>query len=578
MDSENLMNVLSACRLGAVIVLKDETIYKINDAGVVLLKAMPGDVFPKAARPLLNPAHRDQLVCMAFERYITACDGPKPDDLPKDSYWLVFRDGTLDYERIMMRNIANHLKEGVVMCDAGGRLNFFNASAVTLDNLSGRDVVGKKIDEVYQMDDNKNFMLVKTMKTKKPILKEHHRYTTQFGHVVNTMADAYPVVYNKQVIGAFNLVEDWSKVSNLNKKIIDLQEQLIEKKHKSSPGKAQKKPLGAYYTFDDIIYSSEAMHQVVEKCRRVAKTDASVMIYGETGTGKELVAQSLHNASLRSGGPFLAINCAALPENLFESLLFGSVKGAYTGAENRPGLFEQANHGSLLLDEINSMDILLQAKLLRVLQDGVIRRVGSETETRVDVRVITCINIPPTQAIAEGKLRQDLFYRLGVINIELPPLRDRGDDIALLTQHFIMAFNQKNHREVCGVDEGTDKIFNSYSWPGNVRELQHAVEQALILLPEDQKIITADYVSPHILRSLKKPPAPPSETLRKEEKSLPDKLKHFERDELIRVLSENNGNITKSARVLNMSRQNLQYRIKRYHIDVAPLKKRENTP
>ncbi|MGN0194812.1 MAG: sigma-54 interaction domain-containing protein [Pseudoramibacter sp.] len=577
MDSENLLNVLSACRLGAVIVLKDETIYKINDTGVVLLNAMPGDAFPKKARPLLDPENRDQLIGVAFEKYITACDGPVPDDLPEDSQWLVFRDGTSDYERIMMRSIANHLKEGVVMCDADGRLNFFNASAVTLDNLSGRDVVGKKIDEVYQMDDSKNFMLVKTMKTKKPILKEHHRYTTQFGHVVNTMADAYPVVYNKQVIGAFNLVEDWSKVSDLNKKIIDLQEQLIDKNRKSPSGKA-KKPLGAHYTFDDIIYSSEAMQQVVAKCKRVAKTDASVMIYGETGTGKELIAQSLHNASLRAGGPFLAINCAALPENLLESLLFGSVKGAYTGAENRPGLFEQANHGTLLLDEINSMDILLQAKLLRVLQDGVIRRVGSETETRVDVRVITCINMLPTQAISEGKLRRDLFYRLGVINIELPPLRDRGDDIALLTQHFIMTFNQKNHREVCGVDEATDKIFSGYSWPGNVRELQHAVEQALILLPEDQKIITSDYVSPHILHSLETKTVPAAEAPQEEEKSLPDKLKHFERDELIRVLSENNGNITKSARVLNMSRQNLQYRIKRYHIDVAPLKKRKNTP
>ena len=135
-----------------------------------------------------------------------------------------------------------------------------------------------------------------------------------------------------------------------------------------------------------------------------------------------------------------------------ESLLFGSVKGAYTGAENRPGLFEQANHGTLLLDEINSMDISLQAKLLRVLQDGVLRRVGSETETHIDVRVLTCINVPPLQAIAENRLRRDLFYRLGVVNIELPPLRDREDDIALLTQYFILRFNAKNHREIRGLD------------------------------------------------------------------------------------------------------------------------------
>ena len=186
------------------------------------------------------------------------------------------------------------------------------------------------------------------------------------------------------------------------------------------------------------------------------------MIYGETGTGKELLAQSIHNASRRADGPFLAINCAALPENLLEALLFGTEKGVYTGAEHRTGLFEQANGGTLLLDEINSMNISLQAKLLRVLQDGVIRRVGGNTEIHVDVRVLSNINIPPYQAIAENKLRRDLYYRLGVVNIHIPALKDRKEDIALLCKHFIINYNKKFRKNVRNVDYNVLEKFYHY--------------------------------------------------------------------------------------------------------------------
>ena len=314
------------------------------------------------------------------------------------------------------------------------------------------------------------------------------------------------------------------------------------------------------------------MGSVVAQCRRVAKSDSSVMIYGETGTGKELFAQSIHNASPRASGPFLAINCAAIPENLLESLLFGTEKGAYTGAERRAGLFEQADGGTLLLDEINSMNITLQSKLLRVLQDGVIRRVGGMNEIRVDVRVLSNINMPPYEAIAQGRLRRDLFYRLGVVNINVPPLRERREDIPLLAKHFILECNRKLSRAVRDISGETLERFYAYDWPGNVRELQHAIEHAMNVLPDDASVITPEYLPAHITATAHELPHPARQAAPSSSAgSLSDAMQDMERRTICRMLRQTGGNISESARLLQMSRQRLQYRIKRYQIDIAAL-------
>lgn len=320
------------------------------------------------------------------------------------------------------------------------------------------------------------------------------------------------------------------------------------------------------------------MERIVQQGKQIAKSDSSVMIYGETGTGKELLAQSIHNASRRSNGPFLAINCAAIPENLLEGLLFGTEKGAYTGAESRPGLFEQADSGTLLLDEINSMPIHLQSKLLRVLQEGTLRRVGGATELRVDVRVLSNINIPPYQAIQENKLRRDLFYRLGVVNLNIPPLRDRKEDIALLAKNFIFKYNKKLEKNVNDIDGATLERFLAYDWPGNVRELQHAIEHAMNLLPEDRCTITPDYIPDHILTEslfARQEPAQeekgnPSQSPGPRD-SLNQTIHEVEYSNICKALRENGGNISRAAKQLQISRQNLQYRIKRYKIDLDAL-------
>lgn len=568
MNHEELIEVLSQYGLGAMLISEDNTILSINMTGDRLLHGngkLIGGPVPEFALPLCEKKEDSIYINIEFGEYLVRQPSPKRIGLPEHTRLIIFRDGTNDYRLDMMSNVIDQIKEGIVMCDSESRLSFFNNPAVRLDSLVAENVLGECVNDVYTMNGEENCALPETLQKRRPILNHRHRYTTKYGKQVDAVADTHPVIKDGQVLGAFNIVEDWSTVNDLHKQIIDLQEKLLQY---TSGSNKTKSVLSARYTFDDIIFVSSPMRTVINQCRQVAKTDSSVMIYGETGTGKELFAQSIHNASNRSDGPFLAINCAALPENLLESLLFGSVKGAYTGAENRPGFFEQANHGTLLLDEINSMNISLQAKLLRVLQDGIIRRIGGSTETKVDVRVLSCINIPPHQAIAENKLRQDLFYRLGVININIPPLRERKEDIALLATHFMMAFNSKLLKCVKGIDPITLEIFNTYSWPGNVRELQHAMEHAVIMLPEDQCLVTSEYIPQNLLTeedisSLSAAAAEPEPS-----HSLHNKLQDIERSTLCQILMENEGNISKSAQVLKMSRQNLQYRIKRYKIDI----------
>ena len=234
--------------------------------------------------------------------------------------------------------------------------------------------------------------------------------------------------------------------------------------------------------FGPMIGNSLEMRKIYHIIEQAAPTDASVLISGESGTGKELVAQTIHRLSPRADSPYVPINCAAIPETLLESELFGHEKGAFTGAmERRPGCFELANHGTIFLDEVAEMTPPTQVKLLRVLQERTFRRLGGRTEQAVDIRVIAATNADPPEAVQRGKLREDLFYRLNVFAIRLPPLRDRKEDLPLLIQSFIGEFNARNNRTVAAVDERAMRILERYSWPGNVRELRNVMERATIV-------------------------------------------------------------------------------------------------
>lgn len=320
---------------------------------------------------------------------------------------------------------------------------------------------------------------------------------------------------------------------------------------------------------------------MIEHAKRATRTSSYVLIVGETGTGKELFAQSIHNGSSRSSGPFITQNCAALPDNLIESLLFGTQKGAFTGAADQPGLFEQAQGGTLLLDEINSLNPHLQAKLLRVLQEKRVRRLGSTKEIAVDVRVIANMNEDPVDAIAGGRMRKDLFYRLGIVTLFIPPLSERKEDIPTFVNHFIQKYNELFQMKVKAADEEVLALFKAYHWPGNVRELEHVIEAGMNMMM-DEDDLSMHHLPYHFrfkhgedrpkaqlqTNSLQQTAAADTFVYTSPEQTtdFQTQMERFEKQYIVHYLEKMDDNISQTAKLLGMSRQSLQYRMKKLHI------------
>jgi len=307
------------------------------------------------------------------------------------------------------------------------------------------------------------------------------------------------------------------------------------------------------YGFMDIIGKSHKMQEVLALVKTVAKSNSTILIEGESGTGKELVARAIHNSSLRSEGPFIAVSCAALPESLLESELFGHEKGAFTGAVSRKkGRFELANNGTLFLDEIGDISPKTQMGLLRVLEEKEFTRVGGMEVIKTDVRIISATNRELKKLVGEGKFREDLYYRVDVVSIQLPPLRERKQDIPLLAQHFLKKYCIENKKELDGLSEETSRRLMKYDWPGNVRELENVIERAVvvakgnIILPEDLPLL-----------------ASPEGRF---EPSSDMSLQELEREHILRVLQSNDWNITKTAKKLGIDRNTLSSKIKKYRI------------
>jgi DNA-binding NtrC family response regulator len=276
-----------------------------------------------------------------------------------------------------------------------------------------------------------------------------------------------------------------------------LLDRVVERQRTLSEVKALRRRLREHGTFGRIVGNSPGIRRIYRTLEQAAPTQASVLIWGDSGTGKELVAQTLHELSLRNTFQFVAINCAAIPETLLESEIFGHEKGAFTGAiDRRLGCFELAHRGTLFLDEIAEMTPATQVKLLRVLQERTFRRLGGRQEQQVDVRVIAATNVNPLEAVQKGKLREDLFYRLNVFTIDIPPLRERREDIPLLVQAFLQEFNQRNGRHVRAVGPDVLRVFDRYHWPGNIRELRNVMERATIVASGD--FVTLEHLPPHL--------------------------------------------------------------------------------
>jgi DNA-binding NtrC family response regulator len=309
-----------------------------------------------------------------------------------------------------------------------------------------------------------------------------------------------------------------------------------------------------------MVGSSRAMQEIFRLVEMVAPSTASVLITGESGTGKEMVARTIHDLSPRKNKPFVAINCSAIPETLIESEIFGHEKGAFTGAlERRAGCFELAEEGTLLLDEIGEMPIATQAKLLRVLEDRKLRRLGSKAETPVDVRVLAATNKVPEEAVSKGELRNDLYYRLNVFNIHLPGLREHKEDVPQLVEALLADMNAKHGREVASVSDAVLQLFNNYSWPGNVRELRNTLERAVIVC--EGSLIDPRHLPPNFGSGGLKVPASDGEGIRLE---VGTTVEEAERILILKTLAATNNNKTRAAEILGISLKTLHNKLKEY--------------
>lgn len=312
------------------------------------------------------------------------------------------------------------------------------------------------------------------------------------------------------------------------------------------------------YSFDRIIGRSKPMQEIYELITRIAPTNATVLMYGESGTGKELIADSIHYNSRRRHKPLVKLNCAALAEGVLESELFGHERGAFTGAVRRhKGRFEQADGGTLVLDEVSQIPTATQVKLLRVLEDGVFQRVGGAENIHADVRVIAATNVRLEDEVREGEFREDLYYRLKVVTVEVPPLRERAEDIPLLVNAFIREFNEKNHLEIEGFDDDVVWFFRAYDWPGNVRELRNVLESMTVMAQSNR--LTRDDIPPNVRKSV--------EEVKADGVRVGMKLADAERYMIEATLKELGGNRTKAAKVLGIGLRTLQRKLKSYGIN-----------
>lgn len=420
-----------------------------------------------------------------------------------------------------IKTILDFAYDGIIAVDNNRYVTVFNRMAREITEIEEKEILGRKIDEF--IEENRLFDI---FSEDKPVLHKLQRVNDRY--IVSNHIPVY--VKNKKTGTVVNFV-DTSRILAIETKL---------RKEFS------KKGLEAKYRFDDILGNSPKIKNAINIAKKYSQSDASILIQGETGTGKEIFAQSIHNESLRKDGPFVAINCAALPENILESELFGYAGGAFTGAkkEGKPGLFELAHNGTIFLDEVSEMTPRIQARFLRVLQEKKVIRLGGDTLIPVNVRVISATNVNLVEMINKGKFRKDLYYRISTLNLELPPLRERTGDLLLLARCFFEEYQKKYGKKTKPLDERVIESFMEYNWPGNVRELKNIVEQIVVLSDQNGNICN-DYLQ-LILKNINID----LDGKRAEDTKL---LKRVEKETILKALNRFNGNRKKTAEYLGIS-------------------------
>ncbi len=473
-------------------------------------------------------------------------------------------------------SVFDEFSDGVMVANSQGVIVYYNDAMSRIDDMGRKEVLLNQVTDVYDLSDEES-IIMQCLNKRRPIIDAPNFYRTRMGKFANTVHSVFPVFNKDKLLCVICFVRDYHMLNNT---IATL----------PTPASSFDNET---VTAESIIGEDPAFRDAIRSARLASQTPSPVILFGETGTGKELFARAIHNHSPRNSHKFTPINCAAIPENLLEGILFGTSKGAFTGAVNKGGLFERTSGGTIFLDEVNSMPVGLQAKILRIVQENKIRRVGALREIKTDLKIISSVNQDPRISIAEGTLRADLFYRLGVVFIHIVPLRERLGDLEILVTHFIVKHNTRLMKQVVSISKNVMELFKIYNWPGNVRELEHVIEGAMNVV-EDGQIIRMAHLQSHFSHwsvhqrfgynaptglpaqdpqfgPLPAPAPAPSDRIPLAPQVSLKGVKKIKGEEekkmLVHVLSELGGNIARSAKQLGISRQLLYYKIKKHKID-----------
>lgn len=514
---------------------------------------------PELICELKNAVEHGSAVFKTSKQESVMIDATKVDYDGEDRYMFWLRDWTENAKSEIKLHcfieILDNINEGVIATDENGCIFIYNKQLSEFEDLPQKSVIGKKLKDVYSWSvENSEHMHV--IKTKTPMTEGNYRTITHMGRINHLVASTYPIVRKGDAIAAYSISRNVTKIREIYNRTVDLLP--------VSTGTQRELKNGTRFTFEDIICENPKMKSLISDAQKAALSPSPVLVYGETGTGKELFVQGIHNSGSSRGEPFVALNCAALPETLLESLLFGTVKGAFTGSESTVGFFEQAKEGTLYLDEINSMPLNLQAKLLRVIQEKKIRRIGGSKEVTMKCKIVSSVNKDPFLCIKEGQLRQDLYYRLGVITLPIPPLRDRREDIPKLIDFFLNKYSQLYRNKKVVAEQSLIDSLMLYDWPGNVRELEHTIERAISLIKEDEKLAVNNL--PAYLRNKLFTQKFMLGNEEYEKGSLNEILSEVEKKVIKEALRSNSMNVTQAAKSIGIGRQNLQYRMNKLGI------------
>lgn len=466
----------------------------------------------------------------------------------------------VNLHKLILQNILQYGNVGIHVIDSDRKTTIYNKAMEEVEGLKIEEIIDKDILEIFPSLSEETSTLIKVINSGDAIVNSTQTYLNYIGKSITSTSSTLPLIWEERIIGAVEIVNNITNIKSLSDQLMNLQKELTLGK----TNLGNKNNFIKRYNFNHIIGECESIKLVKQIAHRASSTSSSVLIYGETGTGKEMFAQSIHNESKRNNKAFIAQNCAAIPESLLEGILFGTDKGGFTGALEREGIFEQANGGTLLLDEINSMSVTLQAKLLRTLQEGYVRRIGGIKDIPIDVRIIATTNEKPLDSIKAGTIRKDLYYRLGVINISIPPLRDRNTDLELLSKHFIHKYNIILNKSVETIDSYVLNRFKDYNWPGNIRELENFIEGAMNMVSDNENIlresdfITSTFIPSKFVDEFNYLPKAAGS-------SLPEILQEIEKNIIFKTIKRNKDNISWAARELGIKRQTLQHKLKKYN-------------